>query len=249
MRTLLLLCITFFIPFNFSLAEEIKITTIDWEPYVGKNLPEKGFISDIISSAFNASEENTVTFFFVPWSKAIELAKLGNVDGYMPAYYNKKQEEDFVFSDPMPCGPLALLKLKDTEINYTGKVEELKPYKIGVVAGYTNTPEIDNSTELVKIEAKNDFTNLKNLISGTVDVAIADPLNAKAIMGNDKVLKTCLDRIETVKPYLDNKQLHVVFSKNAEERCKTFNEGLQKITENGKLEEILKKHDVYDVLK
>ncbi len=233
-------------------AEKAKLTTMNWEPYIGKDLPDQGFIAEIAREAFKAGGVDEVDIFYLPWGKAVELAKMGNADGLFPVWENKNLLVDFNFSTKMPCGPVALIKLKTTEINYTGKVEELKPYKIGVVAGYVNTEEIDKSTEITKVVAKDDITNIQNLLAGKVDLAILDPLVANYIIKNDKNLAPLLDKIETVRPVLRHTNLYIAFSKksaNTDPLREKFDAGMTKITESGKLDEILKKHKVDNLLK
>ena len=243
--SLLLLCISL-------QAESIKLTSLEWEPYVGQKIQDNGFITEIIKESYKAQEINDVTIFYLAWAKTVELAQIGNVDGCYPAYYRNAMESDFIFSDPMPCGPLAFLKLKDTTFNYTGKVEELKPYKIGVVSGYTNTKEIDSSKELTLIQAKDDITNLRNLVAGKVDVAIVDPLVAQAYMANDKLLQPFAEKVAVVEPVLEKKDVHIAFSKKVEninEKIAKFNAGLKAIKENGTYDKILTKHKVDKILK
>ncbi|MBN2063531.1 MAG: transporter substrate-binding domain-containing protein [Sedimentisphaerales bacterium] len=236
----------------FVQAEKIKLTTLEWEPYIGSKMPGNGFLAEIVIAAEKAAGNEPPTIAFLPWAKAVELAKMGNVNGLLGCYDNPNFKADFILSDPMPCGAMAFLKLKTTQFNYTGKVEELKPYKIGVIADYINTKEIDEATDLTKVVAKDDLANLTNLISGKVDVAIVDPLVAKYFMGKDDVLKPFLDKVEVVEPVLDHKQLFIAFSKkapNVEATIKTFNDGLQKIRTDGTLDGILKTHKIDDVVK
>ena len=233
-------------------AEKVKLTTMNWEPYIGKNLPGEGFVAEIATAAFKAGGIDEVEIFYLPWKKAVELAKMGNVEGLFPVWYNKNLLSDFDLSEDMPCGPVAFIKMQGTEFNYTGKVEELKPYKIGVVDGYINTEEIDNATDLQKVVAKDDLTNIQNLISGKVDVAILDPLVTKYLIENDKVLKPFMDRIETVKPLLREPKLYIAFSKNASGSAaamEKYNAGMKTIRQNGTLQAILEKHKIQDIVK
>ncbi|MBN2063990.1 MAG: ABC transporter substrate-binding protein [Sedimentisphaerales bacterium] len=233
-------------------AEKVKLSSLDWEPYVGKKIAENGFVSVIVTESFKAAGSSDISLFFLPWEKAVEITKVGNADGYYPEYYSKDLASEFILSDPMPCGPLVFIKLKTTEFKYTGKVEELKPYKIGIVAGYVNTEEIDKATDLTKVEAKDDSSNIMNLLGGKVDVAIVDPLVTNYYMKNNKAIAASLDKIEVVEPYLDHKQLYIAFSRktaDGEAKAKLFNDGLKKIKENGTLESILKKYEVADIVK
>ncbi len=243
--------LTIFTLTTFASAEKIKLTSLDWQPYVGKNIPENGFVTEIIKAAYQAAGESDVQVFFLPWEKCVDLARIGNADAYYPEYYNKDLESEFIFSDPIICGPLTFMKLKTTEFNYTGKVEELKPYKIGVVAGYINTKEIDNADYLTKIEAKDDLSNIQNLLAGKAHVIIVDPLVAFYCIENDKVMAPSKEKVEIVKPILDNKELFIAFSKKAKDinsKLEKFNDGLKKIKTSTTITDLLKKYKVQDII-
>lgn len=58
----------------------------------------------------------------------------------MPEYYSEDLKKDFILSAPFPEA-LGLFK-KDKNIQFK-KIDDLKPYSIGVVRGYVNTAEFD----------------------------------------------------------------------------------------------------------
>jgi len=77
---------------NLTGAEIVKITTSEWEPYIGESLPNKGFVAEIAKEAFKrGGYEMELTFY--PWARAVHMAKNLEVDGYYPEFYAKELEE------------------------------------------------------------------------------------------------------------------------------------------------------------
>lgn len=182
-----------------------------------------------------------VQFKFMPWARAVEKAREGVYDGYLPEYYSESLQKDFFVSDPFPGGPLGIFKRKADQISFR-TLSDLKPYTIGVVRGYINTREFDEAAYLHKVVANNDIANFRMLVGKRIDLVVADKFVGTYLLRRDMP-----DRegdVEFMGPILEEKNLYLCISKktiNAESKIKAFNEGLKVIKENGKLASIL--HD------
>ena len=77
--------------------KEIKLVTLEWEPYVGPNLKKQGFISELIRIALK-KEGYTLKLEFMPWARALEQAEksIDGVDEIMPKYYDKSILDKFI---------------------------------------------------------------------------------------------------------------------------------------------------------
>jgi len=218
----------------------VKLNTLDWEPYIGQKLPDKGFVAAIVSEAFAASGY-TVELSFMPWVRAKTTAKESKADGCMPEYYLEEDKADFFISDAFPGGPLGFFKKKADPIGYT-KLTDLKDRKIGTVRGYVNTEEFDKADYLQKEEANDDLTNIRKLMGGRLDLIVVDKFVGLYLMQQEMPDK--VGEIEFIGPALEEKTLHVLIAKNApdaEAKIKAFNEGLKKIKESGRMEALMKK--------
>lgn len=219
----------------------ITLSTLNWEPYIGEDLKNNGYVAEIAREAL-AREGYNLEIKFYPWARTVKLAKLGKVDGYFPEYYSAEKEEQFVFSDKFPGGPLGFFKKKGRNISYD-KLENLKSYTIGVVRGYVNTKEFDNADYLQKEPARSDLINIRKLLAGRIDLMVADKFVGKYVLKEN--LPNKVGDIEFVEPPLEYKPLYVAFGKNNndyEKYAAAFNRGLQKIKEDGTLDKILAKH-------
>ncbi|MGE4518206.1 MAG: substrate-binding periplasmic protein [Desulfobacteraceae bacterium] len=240
------LLILFFIAAVFSTsslfaAEKIKLSSLDWEPYIGKSLQNEGYVAELVKKAFEISGYEA-TIEYLPWARAVEMAREGEYDGYLPEYYADSLHEDFLVSSPFPGGPLVFFKLKGKSISWS-RLEDLKPYNIGVVRGYVNTEEFDNAQYLKKDPVKDDLTNLKKLGAGRIDLMVADKFVGLYLI--QKELPQYVNKIEAVEPVLEQKDLFLCISKkteNSDQKIKAFNEGLEKLKANGMLNKILEKH-------
>jgi len=224
-------------------AEEIHLTSTNWEPYNGELLPNYGFTSEIISKAFERVGYN-VKFTFLPWNRAVEETKKGKYDGLFAAYYSEERAKIFDPSDPYISGPLVLCSRKGANIKYK-TLRDLSSYTIGVVRGYVNTPEFDKADYLKKDEVNNDLLNLKKLLKGRVDLILIDKYLALFYLKNTPSIDGALSSVEFLSPALEEKSLHIMFSKavmNYEKKVKDFNRGLQEIKADGTVEKILIKY-------
>lgn len=217
----------------------VTLASLDWEPYIGTKLPKQGCVAQIATEAFK-TQGYQVKIDFLPWARAVASAKEGTHDGLFPEYYDEERLKDFVYSQPFKGGPVGFLKRKDAKITYA-TLEDLKPYKIGVVRGYVNTVEFDKATYLKKEEVDADLQNLKKLNAGRLDLIVIDKYVAsylaKQELGADAV------NFEFLSPPLEEKSLYIAFSKKAPDsaaKLSAFNKGLEAITKSGRLAELLK---------
>lgn len=222
-------------------AQKIKLATLNWEPYIGEKLENQGYVAELVTEAFKRSGFE-VEITYLPWARVVKMSEDGVFDGYFPEYYSDSLKEKFLVSDPLPGGPLGLFKLKDTAITFT-RLEDLKPYKIGVVRGYINTAEFDAANYLKKDEATDDLQNFKKLMKKRVDLVVSDKYVGLYTIKNN--LPEDLDKVEFISPPLEEKDLFLCISKKTSGftlKMKSFNENYQKMKADGTVDKILTKH-------
>lgn len=244
MKKIITVAVISFFMFTSSIvigAETIKLATLEWEPYIGEKLKNQGYVAEIVIQAFKKSGYQ-VQIDYMPWARVVKLAEKGTYDGYFPEYYSDSLKESFHVSDAMPGGPLGLFKRKGDTISYT-KLKDLTPYKIGVVRGYINTAEFDAADYLNKDEANDDLTNFRKLLKKRIDLVVADKFVGLYVV--EQNLSYNLNDIEFIDPPLESKDLFVCISKKspaASMKIKAFNTGLNAITNDGTVKQILKNH-------
>ena len=226
----------------FAQEKVIKLASLDWEPYIGKSIPNNGYVAQIAVEAFK-TQGYKVEIDYLPWARAVDESKLGSYDGLFPEYMDETRKPDFVYSDSFKGGPVGFMKRKDKKIATT-KLEDLKSFTIGTVRGYVNTTEFDNAKFLKKEEAVDDETNIKKLNANRIDLIVIDKYVGMSIIA--KKFPTYRAEMEFMEPALEEKPLYICFSKKApnyQEKLQAFNSGLKEITKNGTLAKILKEFE------
>ncbi|MCP3924284.1 MAG: amino acid ABC transporter substrate-binding protein [Desulfobacterales bacterium] len=239
---LLFFAITFYFGCNVSKSETVRIGTVDWEPYVGEDLKEEGFLAHITREVFKRTGYK-IKFIYRPWKRAIIKAELGDLDGFFPAYFSKERMEKFFISNKIISGPIGFFKLKYRNISFK-KIDDLRPYRIGVVIGYVNTEEFDNADYLEKDKVVEDASNFRKLLMKRIDLAIADKFVGYSIINKNPDMK---GKINFVEPPLKELGLHICISKrttNAKKKLKAFNKGLKQIIKDGTFNRILIYHNI-----
>lgn len=222
-------------------SEKIVLTTLDWEPYIGKSMDDNGYVGEVVREAFKRGGYEVV-FKFFPWARTVKLATEGKVDGYFPEYFSEELSKHSVVSDPFDGGPVGFFKRKGYELEYK-TLQDLKSLKIGVVRGYVNEKNFDAATFLKKEEVTTDLLNIKKLLKNRIDLFVADKFVGFYTL--KKEMPNMLGQIEFVDPALALNNLYVCISKKAKDYDKkitAFNKGLKSLKADGTFDKILKKH-------
>lgn len=246
--------------FNPGAAQKIKITTLDWRPYIGKNLCRQGWVQQL-TIAMLASQGYEILCTFYPWARTIAAAESGNVDILYPEYFiepdapsdvykGSKRLDHLAISEKIPGGPIAFLKRKGEKNHYNGNLLNLRGTDIGVVRGYQNTPEFDSLMDrgfFNITEVTDDLANIKILVAGRVDLIIGDPsvlfFSVKnSNLPNDEKIKI-FNTIETVQPVIQYNHLYYAVSKkrpNWKQTLEMLNRTINEFKKSGELYNIIK---------
>lgn len=238
-RTLVAATILLLVPCIAS-SETLRVATLDWEPYVGQSLKNKGFNAEIVTEAFKRAGYQ-VKIDFMSWDKAIEEAKKGNYDAVFPEYYSKERAQDFVYSYFFSNSLLVFYKKASSNITYK-TLRDLAPYKIGVVKGYINTDEFDNATYLTKVESDSDEENLHKLLKGEVDLIVIDKLVAQHLIKTK--IPEASGKIKDIEPPLTIHNLFVIFPKKipaSGKRASDFNKAFESMEKDGTVKAIMQR--------
>ena len=242
--TLLLALVFCFLAFNQAIAaQKVSIATLNWEPYVGENLTDKGFTSEIVSRAFEEAGYSP-EINFMPWARVMKMTEKGRYDAAFPAYYSQERAQKYAISEAFAQGPVVLASKSGAGITYSS-IDDLKPYRIGVVKGFVNSEEFDAADYLTKDPARNNLQNLKKLLKGRVDLIAIDKVVAVNLLKNNPSLSGDLGDVTFLDKPLDKKSLHVLISKNVDnykQMLNDFNAALKSLSEDGTIDQILKKH-------
>ncbi len=224
--------------------EILKLATLEWPPYVGKNLKLNGFTTEIVTTIFK-NNSYTTEIQFMPWARVLSNIEKGiNKAGY-PAYYSIERAKKYEMSDEIADGPLLLLKKKSLKVSFE-KLEDLKDFNIGVVRGYVNSEDFDKSSFIKKIPRNKDEQNISAILKGRIDMCVIDKYVALHLL-NKKFTPQEKALLNFVEKPLQKKPLFVLFDKknpNCKKMLEAFNNELKKLKISGKYNLILKKYNL-----
>jgi polar amino acid transport system substrate-binding protein len=223
-------------------AEQWKITSLDWQPFSGKSLPEGGAGIAVLRAALKAEGIDLVVEFY-PWSRAIDTAKGPAYAGFYPSW-PEDVGEGFTKSPVLFKSAVGLVEPKAKPLAFT-KLEDLKGKTIGIVQDYGNTPEFMKLVKsgVIKTEVvTSDLINIKKVAGGRIDGAFIDLANLDYFLKNDA--KSLAASLQANSKTLDTKDLilginNKFTNKNAAEILK---KGIAKIDADKIIKEYMAKH-------
>jgi len=81
-------------------ADEAQLVAGDYAPYVGENLPQQGFSTELVREVFRRMGR-PVALTFLPWKRAYEYARQGEFEASYPWARNAEREASFIYSQPL----------------------------------------------------------------------------------------------------------------------------------------------------
>lgn len=221
------------LPAHAQTGRPLKLTSLEWPPYSGQNLPRQGLSSAVVSAALGSMGERVAVSFY-PWNRATALVRTeSNFIGYFPEYMSKELEASCHLSDPIGSGPLGFAERSDAPVRWE-RLDDLARFKVGVVTGYVNSDRFDDRVRqgLQPVDyASSDKQNLLKLAARRVPLALIDRRVFEYLMHHDSQVAAVAAELHYNPRLLETKNLYVCFRRNAEGNRvrKLFNEGLRKI--------------------
>ncbi len=230
------LCVSLSVPV-FAAEKKVVLASLNWPPYTGDELPGQGASAEVVRAAFKAVGYDVEIRIF-PWVRAFNEARYNlDVAGYFPEYKSVERGKYFLFSDRIGRSALGLVERSSASVHWD-EVTDLKKYFIGVVRGYVNTTSFDSMVEAGEIrvdESVSDLFNLRKVLAGRVDMAVAD-INLFNYWSNfDEQLSSRRGELSVNPHLLGINDMHVCFrnGRTGEKLMKAFNAGLQLIDVSG----------------
>ncbi len=234
------LCFLFLV-FSLRLsAETLKIASGEYPPWTSEALPHGGFINHIVSSAFELSDIQ-VEFHYLPWKRALEATRVGQFHASSFWGENKDREGDFYYSDVIQDDSFVFFHKKSLPPFEWKSLSDLSHLRIGATLGYTYTEEFwklaNNDTLRVSVR-NDDLTNLSQLINGEIDLFPLSELTGYYLLNKHFSKEQAAKIGVNLKPLNLGKDF-ILFSRSIagnEKYLKLFNQGLNKLKKQNKLE-------------
>lgn len=221
----------------------IHLTTGEWSPYDGEDLPHYGCSPWLIEEAF-ALEGIAVEFGFFSWSRSYQMAKEGSWDGTIDWADTPEHREAFYLSkENITDQEFVFFHRSDYDFQWES-LEDLSGKVVGITSGYVYDDVFKNIMQkgTVTFEtASSDEANFHKLLARRISVFPMERrvgytiLQKKFSPDEQEKITNHPIPFQTFRPYL---LLSKAVPQN-EERMKKFNQGWRKLKESGRVDEIL----------
>ncbi len=223
-------------------AETVQISTGHTPPMASSAAPYQGYLSHVISVAFEQVDIYT-EFVFLPWSRAYKEAKEGAFVATSYWYQDQKHLPYFYPSNAITYDRVVFFKRK-SHFDVQGLADiKRKRLRLGLTRGYTYTEELwryAGQNPAVVSVVNTDMQNFKMLLMGRIDVFVADEISGWYAL-NHNFSPELVQTITTVDKELFSQKGHLMFSKahpDAQRLLQLFNRGLELAEERGLLEKL-----------
>ena len=220
-------------------AETIKVALGEWPPYSSEHLPHDGLLPLILTQAFAYSDIRIETEF-MSWQDAYRQTLNGDFDVSPGWLKTTERATDMRFSQAISYIGLRLLHHRDLNLSWE-QLEELFPLKLGVVPGYSYTPQLDQAiaNKLFKtIAFESDLEAIKAIASKKIDIYPVDAMVASHLL--NKLPEATREQIEFDEHTLNYNPIYLISSaRQPSELIERFNKGLGKLKETGVYNKIL----------
>jgi polar amino acid transport system substrate-binding protein len=234
---------------DIAFFKEIIIGT-DKEDYPRYSYWENGQIKGVCPDIIDRAAEMIgvkVRYKAIPWGDFPGLAKNGKIGGIMPLFKTKERMEFLDFPDNgLAAEKNYFFTLKNSGISYSGDLHDLRGIPIGVVRSYSYGDNFDE----VKGLKKKFFPSVEALVEGVKKGKAKIGIGEYGII-NYLIKKSGIQgEVKFLNPPFPREFLYLAFSKAKGKGYKklkeSFSNAVAELRENGKLQEILKKHHLLE---
>ncbi|MCC5812236.1 MAG: amino acid ABC transporter substrate-binding protein [Ectothiorhodospiraceae bacterium] len=224
-----------------SSDSQVRIVIEPWPPFADRDLPERGFLTQLTEAAFKAAGYDP-DVHFTPWARALHEVAHGHRDVVMGLFYSEEREELYRYSNAVYEAKVGLVTRQGFERTSYESMEDLAGYRIGVGRGFANSPAFDQAVRdgVLDVYVASDhatlvpmlFANRLDMVAGTVEPI----MHAAQQSGHDR------SELAVLAPPLKIHAVHIGVSRaidNSEQLRDDFNQGLATIRENGTYDEIM----------
>ncbi len=209
-------------------AQEMELICDEWPPYqIVENSHVTGFGTEIVKTVLERMGVNISSLNVYPWKRAITMMEKGEAHALFSANYAKEREAFARYPEEALIQSPWVLWVREDGLKFDS-FEDLKGKRIGVVRGYSYTPEFLDFIQknAVVDDVTDDETNFRKLNGGRIDYAVAEMGNGYHLL---KKLK--LNRIVPIKDKpIKSDGLYLIFNKNrvSKETAERFSAELKK---------------------
>lgn len=178
----------------------------------------------------------------LPWNRVLHMVEDGSADGVSMLAHSAEREASLAFSVPVAEAHQSLYYSRHGHDGFAWqRFEDLRPYRIGLVQGYTYSPEFLAAVDRLGLfveYAPSDDSNFAKLRSGRVDLCLSNDLVAETYLNARPDIRAAVGRAERpVRSY----PLYMAFSRHSplSGRLPEINAEIERMRADGTLASIL----------
>jgi polar amino acid transport system substrate-binding protein len=200
-------------------AEDLSMTANIWPPYVDDDLAKNGFVIALVSAALERAGYST-SVVVEPFQEALEATKAGDYDVYCNLWLTSERASTLAFSEPYIENEITFIKRAESYFTFRDRAD-LNGLRVGIVSDYAYSQQPYDTTGITVSESGSVKENIKRLLSGDIDLVLADrrvamyEVNELRVAKNITVLPQPLStrglRIAVSKKRADHKDIIAAF--------------------------------------
>lgn len=162
---------------------KVGLVVAHYPPYIYDSRKKPGFLVDMVRKALSSQQIET-KLYFSSW-KRIERRELDKKPLLsFPYLHSAKRAARWHYSKPLIQAPTIIISHKANPVRWQ-RLEDLKPYIIGLSAGYHYGQDFeDYRVNLKAIQTGTDLENIRRLLNKRIQLFPTDPHVAIDILNN-----------------------------------------------------------------
>lgn len=211
-------------------AEQIKLTSLDWPPYTGQQLPGQGEVTVLLRQVM-ADLGYQLQIDFLPWPVAVAKARSGaeGHQGYFPEY--TVTDPGYLMSAAIGYSELGLVERRDAPLLLTD-FSQLSAVRFGVVQDYLNMTKLDEmiaAGQLKPVITTSDINNVLKVINGQLQAAVIDKRVFNYLLLHEPSIQQSAHLVQFSQSLRENRSLHLILKNTAQnaEIIKKFNQKIR----------------------
>ncbi len=221
-------------------SASLRLVTAAWPPYVYEQDGLPAGVDAEILAEVGRRLKRELKIEFLPWDNCIDMVKTRDADGIFSLNRTPEREGFLAYPEEHNFDSASVFfARKDSPIVFE-RFSDLVGRRIGIIEGYSYEGGFTQTSGIHLEPASSDETNLKRLVSGAIDLAVADRL-VGLHLARGLGLREALDPLP--KP-LNSTKTFLAFSRavgedEARKRASAYTEALAAMKRDGTWQRIL----------
>jgi len=217
--------------------EIVKLAADPYPPYQYEEEGEvKGVDVEVITHVFKELGYQTQVDL-LPWEDCLYRMSNGGADGIFQLVRTPEREKHYIFSALLRTAETVFLTRSDQRLQINETIdlsEQLRPFKLGLLSGYTYDPSIDALASEIKVEVSRQEELIWGVKEKRFDLAIMDLGVANFIIS-----KMGISGVNRIKGYTLTRDLYLAFHPKRKELVSRFNKQLERFKAQGYYDKII----------